>query len=106
MPTVVSPHVKRKLTSLMKRGRITIAEAAAFAGVSYQAADKWCRRKGFDPRAKRALWARKDIEREIGLIRQPSKRELREQVADAEQMWRFKHGEGDGLESRQETEIH
>lgn len=66
---------------LLKRGEITMAEAARWAGVSRNAVMKWCRAAGIDPTAARAEHVRKrwyqTVAKGQGRIRRsPSKREL------------------------------
>lgn len=77
MKAPVPPRVRGALMRLLAKGRITRAEASSFAGVTRQAIDKWCRAAGFDPRARRAIWASGEIERELGMRRQLSKSEIR-----------------------------
>lgn len=88
----VAPAVKRKLIAMLRRGVITRSEAADFAKVTRQAVDQWCRHAAVNPKRTRAMWARREIERELELNRKPSKRELKQQADEAVESWDQKHG--------------
>jgi len=67
--------------ALLKRGEITMAEAARWAGVSRMAVMKWCRAAGIDVAAARAAhiekrWYQAAAKAQGRIRRSPSKREL------------------------------
>jgi hypothetical protein len=66
---------------LLRRGEITMAEAARWAGVSRMAVTKWCRAAGIDAAACRAAhvekrWHQANAKAAGRIRRSPSKREL------------------------------
>lgn len=54
---MIAAHHRRKTAMrMLRRGQITIAEAAQIAIVSRQRVLMWCKTAGIDPRAARRAW--------------------------------------------------
>lgn len=54
---MIALHHRRKTAmQMLRRGEITVSEAATIALVSRQRVREWCQNAGIDPKATRAEW--------------------------------------------------
>lgn len=57
MTTMIALHHRRKTAmQMLRRGEITVTEAATIALVSRQRVREWCQSAGIDPKAAREAW--------------------------------------------------
>ena len=96
--------VRRMVLKSLARGEVSMAEAAAFAGVERSTVLKWCAAAGIEPHQARAAFLERHWEKVTaraagdGIRRAPSKRELRMKADRAVKEWDDYHGQTDGLE--------
>lgn len=96
MPEPIDATVKRALMTLLRRGAITVGDAARLGAVSRQAVLKWVKAEGLDIAQRHSAFAAREFKRLLVTDRKASKAELRRQAEEAEEMWRWRHGK-DGL---------
>ncbi len=98
--TSIEPAVKRAIMALLKRGAISVQQAADLACVSRQAINLWVVKEGWDMKLRQDAFAAREFAKLMGtnLNRQKSKRELRQDAEAAQEMWEWRNAQ-DGLGS-------
>ncbi len=81
---MLDPPIKRALLSLLKRGQITIGEAAELGSVSRQAVLKWTQARGWNMEQRRRAYVARSFRALLVGDRRASKSELRQ---EAERAW-------------------
>ena len=85
--------------TMLKKGMISVPQAARLGCVSRQAVHGWVTKAGWDMQQRSDAFAAREFARLMGtnIGRVKSKAELRRDADEASQAWEWRHGQ-DGLE--------
>lgn len=80
---MIEPTIKRALLAMLKRGQISIPEAAELGSVSRQAVLKWTTKRGWNMEQRRRAYVARSFRAMLVTDRRASKSELRQEAERA-----------------------